>query len=77
LANHTNQINSLTTLSNGWLVSASSDRFIKIWEPTSGGLIQTLSGHSGSVLSLIVLRNGYLASGSSDNTIKGLKKNVT
>jgi WD40 repeat protein len=49
---------------------------IKIWNPTTGALIQTLTGHTSRVWALTVLQNGNLVSGSLglvfglDNTIK-------
>jgi len=60
----------LTVLQNGILVSGSLDNTIKIWNPTTGALIQTLTGHTNPVKALTVLQNGNLVSGSEDYTIK-------
>ena len=60
---------SLTTLSNGDLVSSSYQE-IKIWNPEDGTLKRTLTGLSYEVGILATLLNGDLASGSSDGVIK-------
>ena len=57
-------------LPNGYLASGSGDATIKIWNPTDGSVMRTLTGHTSLVHSLAVLPNGYLASCSFDNTIK-------
>ena len=41
---HTKDVDALTVLQNGNLVSGSEDNSIKIWNQTSGTLIQTLGG---------------------------------
>ena len=61
---------SLAVLPNGHLASGSHDKTIKIWNPTDGIVIRTLSGHTDAVIELAVLPNGHLASGSEDKTIK-------
>ena len=43
---------------------------IKIWNPTTGELIQTLTGHTDWITALTFLSNGNLVSGSLDRTIK-------
>ena len=53
-----------------YIASSSYDRTIKIWDPSTGSLIQTLVGHSLYVWSLETLKNGNLASSSADKTIK-------
>ena len=57
-------------LKNGYLVSASFDNTIKIWNTDAQSLIRTLIGHTNSIRSVLVLSNGYLASGGHDNTIR-------
>lgn len=57
-------------LSDGSLASGSSDKTIKIWNPITGQLLQTLEAHNESILSLEQLTNGSLVSGSKDNTLK-------
>ena len=51
-------------------MSGLADNTIKIWNPTTGALIQTLSGHLNEIRSLTVLQNGNLVSGSYDYSIK-------
>ena len=43
-------------LQNGNIASGSGDQTIKIWNSTTGALIQTLTGHTGGVLRLTVLQ---------------------
>ncbi|KAE8389669.1 hypothetical protein BDV23DRAFT_184267 [Aspergillus alliaceus] len=53
------------------LASSSWDKTIKLWNPSTGELRQTLEGHSGEVNSVAFSPDGQLlASGSSDETIK-------
>ncbi|MDC0708830.1 AAA family ATPase [Stigmatella sp. ncwal1] len=53
------------------LASGSFDNTLKLWAPSSGSLLRTLSGHSDSVLSVAWSPDGRtLASGSNDNTLK-------
>ena len=70
LTGHTSDVNALTVLSDGSLVSGSDDNTIKIWDIKNGQTIKTLTGHTDSVYALTVLPDGSLASGSYDNTIK-------
>ena len=49
LYGHAQRVAVLTVLQDGNLVSGSSDNTIKIWNPTSGELIQTLTGHTDEV----------------------------
>ena len=71
LYGHTDWIRSLAILSDLKLASGSSDRTIKIWNTTTGIIIQTLNGHSGTVRCLASFNSGKnLISGSEDRTIK-------
>ena len=45
------------------------DSTVKIWNPNTGSLINTLIGHADWVNSLAALPNGNLASGSWDKTV--------
>ena len=55
--------------SNNLLASASWDRYIRLWNTTSGELIKNLTSHS-RVLSLSFDRNNLLASGCTDKTVR-------
>jgi WD40 repeat protein len=53
------------------LASGSSDNTVKLWEPSSGRALNTLSGHDNSVNSVAWSPDGTrLASGSGDKTVK-------
>jgi WD40 repeat protein len=53
-----------------WLASASWDREIRIWDPTTGTTLRTLTGHTGGVEALVVAPDGsWLASASDDGTV--------
>jgi WD40 repeat protein len=57
-------------LPDGRLVSGSSDRTIRLWDPKAGVETARLEGHSLGVTALCVLPDGRLASGAGDNTIR-------
>jgi WD40 repeat protein len=61
---------SLVLLPDGTLASGSADNTIKIWNPSTGTCLRTLSGHANWVFSLALFPDGTLASGSRDQTIK-------
>ena len=60
----------LIQLRNGYLVSGSSDKTIKIWNIETSNIncnvrnIQTLSGHTSWVCEILELQNGNILSGS-------------
>lgn len=69
LIGHTATVNQIVILSNGNLASCSLDKTVRIWDPTSGILLRTLT-HSTAVQSITVLKNGNLVSGTSESLIK-------
>jgi F-box and WD-40 domain protein 1/11 len=52
-----------------YIVSASGDRTIKVWDANTCEFIKTLSGHTRGVACL-QYKDGLIVSGSSDNTIR-------
>jgi WD40 repeat protein len=53
------------------IASGGEDRTIKLWDLSTGTLLDTLTGHNGIVKTLAFSPdNQKLASGSEDNTIK-------
>ena len=73
LTGHSGNVLSLKVLQNGNLASGSNDKTIKIWDSTSGALIQTFSG-TGNFWELLVLQNGNLVAGAFNSTIKILNQ---
>ncbi|MCB0167217.1 MAG: WD40 repeat domain-containing protein, partial [Anaerolineae bacterium] len=54
-----------------WIVSASLDHTMKVWNVESGRAIRTLEGHTGSVNGCAVSPNGrWIVSVSYDTTLK-------
>jgi len=70
LTGHTDLVIGLTLLKNGFLVSASQDKTIKIWNLVNYTLVNTILGHTNGVWCVCTLSNSMLASGSADLTIK-------
>jgi len=65
---HTDNINSLTFLENGNLISASKDKTVIIWDKNGYNNQTFLCGHFKSVICLLAI-NQYILSGSCDKTI--------
>ena len=63
-------VSSLITLSDGSLVSSSSDGSIRIWDPSSGSLLNILRTYPGDAHSLCVLDDGHIVLGSTDGSIR-------
>jgi WD40 repeat protein len=72
LAGHTGSVNDCAVAPDGsFIVSASSDRTLRVWDAVTGGLRATLSGHRDAVTGCAVSRDGQLiASASDDKTVK-------
>lgn len=72
LEGHSNYINSLAFSADGaWLVSASLDKTVRVWELETGQVSKVLAGHTGSVNSVAISRDGkVIASGSTDKTVR-------
>jgi WD40 repeat protein len=61
---------SLLLLLNENLASGESDGLVKIWDVTTGLLVNSLSGHTNKIASLVNLNSKHLASGSHDGQIR-------
>lgn len=72
LRGHIGSVNGCEYSPDGkWIVSASLDRTLKVWEATSGAEHLALSGHTGPVLAYGYSPDGkWIVSASSDYTLK-------
>ncbi|MCY6494585.1 beta-propeller domain-containing protein [Leptolyngbya sp. GGD] len=72
LTGHTAWVNGVAVTPNGrYILSASWDNTVKVWELSTGKEVRTLTGHTNSVMDVAVTSDGrYILSASSDNTVK-------
>jgi WD40 repeat protein len=72
LTGHTDRVNALAFSPDGsFVVSASDDRTLNVWNPRNGELIETLSGHAAEVIGCVISPGGaWLASFSKDGRVK-------
>lgn len=69
---HTDQVNYIAlSRDNKRLISASSDKTVKVWNTETGKSEKTLTGHDWKVISVAISLNGkYAVSGSNDGSVK-------
>jgi WD40 repeat protein len=67
---HPGEANALAVLSDGRVVSGSSDGTLRMWDVESGQILQTLEGHSAAVRAVAVLDSRRVVSGSADGTLR-------
>jgi hypothetical protein len=74
LEGHTNFINSIAVMPDGRIVSGSSDRTIRVWNPAIAagqpGHVVVLAGHTDFITGIAVMPDGRIVSGSWDCTIR-------
>ena len=71
LEGHSKSITSLALSKNGSLIATgSADKTIKLWETTTGLLVNTLTGHFHHVNTVVFSSDNLLASGSLDKTVR-------
>ena len=53
-----------------WIVSASNDKTLRVWDAETGALLRVLEGHTGTVLGCAVnLKGRWIVSATTDNTL--------
>jgi WD40 repeat protein/uncharacterized caspase-like protein len=69
---HTGPINAIALSSDGrFLISASDDNTLKIWDTATGNVLRTLYGHAQPVLAAALSPDGrFIASGGEDLTVR-------
>lgn len=72
LEGHTDPVyDAVFTPDGKWVITASFDKTLRLWDSQSHRSVRTMSGHTGLVLSIAVHPDGSrIASGAMDNTIK-------
>ncbi len=72
LDGHTDQVNCIIlSKDNKFLISASSDKTIKVWNLQKNKVEKTFTGHDWKVLTVALSKDGkYLVSGSNDGSLK-------
>ena len=68
LNGHSDWVKCLFQLKNGYLLSGSADKTIKIWNEDR--IVEALIGHNGAVRSICQINDNYFAYSSFDKTIK-------
>ena len=66
---HNNSVNQLKLLSDGSLITASSDMTLAVWDFYSRNLISTFTSHTGAVNAFDILSSGLVVSGGADKKI--------
>ena len=69
---HSNDVNAVDQLANGYMVSGGADKAIYVWDVSNGNKIATkTSAHPQAILCLKAMSNGYFATGaaSPDNKV--------
>jgi len=67
---HHNRVSAIVELVDGHIVTGSSDKIVRVWNPNNGQLVKSFSGHTDSILCLSTHSKGWIVSGSMDNSIK-------
>jgi len=67
---HTNTINGIKLLPNGFVATCSDDSTLKMWNPSNWNRIRTYTGHTSEVYCLEYIDSERIATGSEDKTIR-------
>jgi WD40 repeat protein len=68
---HNGSVNALSVYGRVMVISASTDRSIKLWDAQTGRVVRTIRGHSASVLHLAIIDNSkFITASKDDDTMK-------
>jgi WD40 repeat protein len=71
LNGHTDWVQPIVELNNGFIASGGGDNSIRLWNPNENySCVKSLIGHTSNVYSVIQLNNGLIASGGGDGSIR-------
>ncbi|UYI11560.1 MULTISPECIES: SIR2 family protein [Myxococcus] len=70
LKGHDGPVNGCTVTPSGWVVSASDDKTLRVWELETGKELARMEGHEGWVRSCAVIPDGRVVSASDDKTLR-------
>ncbi|MBD2208271.1 hypothetical protein H6G27_00095 [Nostoc linckia FACHB-104] len=72
LVGHSGEVNAVALTPDGkYVISASNDKTLKVWNWQTGQQLRTIKGHSGGVNALVLIPDSnYVISGSRDTTLK-------
>ena len=69
LVGHKREVRDIKQLNNGWIITASNDKTIKVWDVYKKICLQTLVSHYDIIFSLCIIDKNKFVSGGRDQDI--------